>query len=231
MIAEFQSFILICINCVFSVTSTVSQEYMIINDKEEEDGYKNYLLLYNKSISRIKNKNRINIFHNNKKYVTKHNNDDDHHSYSLRINQFSDLSDDELVSHVFPYNMFNNQQEQQQEEEEEFLSSDITSFVHRKLAMLFTSQTPSSINWADPTGNPTHSSVVSPVGNQGMCGACWAFTAVYATEASVRLAGESVSLSVQELVDCDRNNTAGVNLPPRAANNGCSGGNPIRAFR
>ncbi|KAG7198462.1 hypothetical protein KM043_005844 [Ampulex compressa] len=56
--------------------------------------------------------------------------------------------------------------------------------------------------------------VVSPVRSQGSCGACWAFSAVEVAETMYAIKnGSSVSLSVQEMIDCARN-----------SNFGCEGG-------
>ncbi|CAG9128804.1 unnamed protein product [Plutella xylostella] len=56
--------------------------------------------------------------------------------------------------------------------------------------------------------------VVGPVRSQGLCGACWAFSAVGMIEAMNAIAtGKYVQLSVQEAIDC-----AGL------GNSGCSGG-------
>lgn len=78
-----------------------------------------------------------------------------------------------------------------------------------------------SLNWASPN-NRLGASIVPPVRNQGVCGACWAFVAVAAVEASVRLCAHTsmaLPLSAQELIDCDT-----------AFNRGCLGGNPLYAF-
>ena len=77
---------------------------------------------------------------------------------------------------------------------------------------------PTSLNWAT-TNNPFGSSIVSPVRNQGSCGSCWAFVTTFAIESAVTLATKRyISLSEQELIDCD------------STNKGCGGGDSYKAF-
>ncbi|RZB75552.1 Senescence-specific cysteine protease SAG39 [Glycine soja] len=62
---------------------------------------------------------------------------------------------------------------------------------------------------------------VTPVKDQGHCGFCWAFYDVASTEGILALtAGKLISLSEQELVDCDRSQDA--NYPYKGVDGKCN---------
>jgi C1A family cysteine protease len=65
---------------------------------------------------------------------------------------------------------------------------------------------PSAVDWRDK-------GALNPVQNQGVCGSCWAFSAVAAMESAHFLkTGNLVKLSEQQCVDCD------------SSSSGCRGG-------
>eukprot|EP00850_Spirogloea_muscicola_P006743 SM000032S12127 [mRNA] locus=s32:592821:594618:- [translate_table: standard] len=80
---------------------------------------------------------------------------------------------------------------------------------------------PDDFDWRDR-------GAVTPVKNQGMCGSCWAFSAVGAVEGAHYLAtGDLVSLSEQQLVDCDHQCDPEIH---EACDSGCQGGLMNNAF-
>lgn len=74
---------------------------------------------------------------------------------------------------------------------------------------------PTSIDWRTKDA-------VTPIKDQSSCGCCWAFSAVASMEGAVRLStGKLISLSEQQLVDCD----------VKGEDQGCEGGLMDDAFR
>ncbi|MED6170038.1 hypothetical protein PIB30_026890 [Stylosanthes scabra] len=141
---------------------------------------------------------RFRIFSENVNYIEAFNNAGNK-PYKLGINQFADLTNDEFTS---SRNGF---------------KGHLYSSVERTTTFRYENVTdvPASVDWRQK-------GAVTPIKNQGQCGCCWAFSAVAATEGITKLkTGTLISLSEQELVDCDTKGT----------DQGCEGGLMDGAFK
>ncbi|KAK1424799.1 hypothetical protein QVD17_20137 [Tagetes erecta] len=137
---------------------------------------------------------RFKIFKANVEHIEAFNNESGK-SYKLGVNAFIDLTDEEFRASRTGFKVSSNPR--------------TTSFRYENLT-----EVPSSVDWRQK-------GAVTPVKDQGNCGCCWAFAAIAATEGVNQLStGELISLSEQQLVDCDTN-----------LNRGCNGGNKVEAFK
>ncbi|AES66565.1 putative fruit bromelain [Medicago truncatula] len=138
---------------------------------------------------------RFGIFKENVNYIEAFNNVGNK-SYKLGLNHFADLTNHEFIAARNKFNGY-------------LHGSIITTFKYKNV-----SDVPSAVDWRQE-------GAVTPVKNQGQCGCCWAFSAVASTEGIHKLTtGNLVSLSEQELVDCDTN----------GEDQGCEGGLMDDAF-
>ncbi|WCJ32698.1 Cysteine proteinases superfamily protein [Euphorbia peplus] len=131
---------------------------------------------------------RFNIFKQNNQFIESFNKAEGK-SYKLGINQFADLTNEEFTSR----NRFKGH----------MCSEKVGPFRYGNISAF-----PTSMDWRKK-------GAVTPIKDQGQCGSCWAFSTVAAVEGITQLTtGKLISLSEQELVDCD---TKGVDQ-------GCEGG-------
>ncbi|KAE8656428.1 Cysteine proteinase RD21a [Hibiscus syriacus] len=132
---------------------------------------------------------RLKVFEDNYAFVARHN-DMANSSYSVALNAFADLT-----HHEFKASRLG-------------LSASATEFRRPNLREPgLVRDIPASVDWRKK-------GAVTQVKDQGSCGACWSFAATGAMEGVNKIVtGSLVSLSEQELVDCDR-----------AYNTGCEGG-------
>ncbi|XP_071474566.1 cathepsin S isoform X2 [Marmota flaviventris] len=140
------------------------------------------------------------IWEKNLKFVTLHNLEHSMgmHSYDLGMNHLGDMTSEEVVSLMS--------------------SLKIPSKWHRNDTYKSNpkQKLPESFDWREK-------GCVTEVKSQGSCGACWAFSAVGALEAQVKMkTGNLVSLSAQNLVDCSTE---------KYENKGCNGGFMTEAFQ
>jgi len=119
----------------------------------------------------------------------------------LGITQFSDLSPQEFRARYLTLKKGNTSK---------MLRSDKLNEVYIPTNL---EDTPESFDWRDK-------GAVTSIKNQGMCGSCWAFSAVGNIEGQLQIkTGKAVDLSPQQLVDCDRK-----------VDQGCDGGDMNYAF-
>jgi C1A family cysteine protease len=119
-------------------------------------------------------------------------------SWEEGLNQFSDLTFDEFAAQYL---------KSQPDQSVEMVKSDVL------MTSTASTDIPEEFDWRN-TGH-----VVHPVKDQGQCGSCWAFSATGAHESAHAIKeGNSVSLSEQQVVDCDKKD------------NGCGGGWMNQAF-
>ncbi|KAL0426828.1 UNVERIFIED_CONTAM: Senescence-specific cysteine protease SAG39 [Sesamum latifolium] len=109
--------------------------------------------------------------------------------YRLAINKYADLTNEEFVASRNGYKMGSYMK-----------SSKVSSFRYANVSAV-----PASMDWRQK-------GAVTGVKDQGQCGCCWAFSAIAATEGINQLTtGKLISLSEQELVDCDTSEDEGCN--------------------
>ncbi|PPS17593.1 hypothetical protein GOBAR_AA02983 [Gossypium barbadense] len=140
---------------------------------------------------------RFNVFKENLKHIHQVNQMDK--PYKLKLNKYADMTNHEFMStrssKVSHYRMLHGPRQ-------------MTDFRHDK-----TDNLPPSIDWWTK-------GAVTGIKDQGKCGSCWAFSTVVAVEGINKIkTGELVTLSEQELVDCDKENQ------------GCEGGLMEQAFQ
>ncbi|KAL8228089.1 hypothetical protein R6Q57_015673 [Mikania cordata] len=138
---------------------------------------------------------RFKVFKANVEHIEAFNSKGDK-PYKLGVNAFTDLTNEEFRASRNGFKVESHSRN--------------TRFRYGNLT-----EVPSSMDWREK-------GAVTPVKDQGQCGCCWAFSAVAATEGVNKLStGKLISLSEQELVDCD---TSG-------EDQGCNGGFMDQAFK
>ncbi|KAG8510621.1 Cathepsin L1, partial [Galemys pyrenaicus] len=141
---------------------------------------------------------RRSVWEKNMKIVDLHNQEfkEGKHNFTMAMNAFGDMTNEEFRKLV---KCFQNQRHKKGEMFQESVSAKI----------------PSSVDWREK-------GYVTPVKNQGTCGACWAFSATGSLEGQMfHKTGKLVALSEQNLVDCSG----------KQGNKGCSGGLMDLAFQ
>ncbi|KAK2984204.1 hypothetical protein RJ640_017317 [Escallonia rubra] len=129
----------------------------------------------------IEKEMRFSIFKDNVEFIESFNSVGNR-PYRLSINEFADQTNEEFQASRNGYKMPLGPK-----------SSKTISFRYENVTAV-----PSSMDWRKK-------GAVTPVKDQGQCGSCWAFSTIAATEGINQLTtGKLISLSEQELVDCDK---------------------------
>ncbi|CAD8077498.1 unnamed protein product [Paramecium primaurelia] len=153
-------------------------------NQEENDGhieFQSWKKEYGKSYTGQQEVFRFFNFKINLNKVNKHNSDKNK-TYTMRMNQFSDISEEEFSLLYLTH----------------YISDE---FIEQKQ---ITDEQESSIKKNDKTKTSVDWRKITQVKDQGQCAGCWAFGAVGAAEAWFYVKNNtSVVLSEQQLIDCD----------------------------
>ncbi|XP_009774957.1 vignain-like [Nicotiana tabacum] len=134
---------------------------------------------------------RFNVFKANVHYVHDFNKKDK--PYKLKLNKFADMTNHEFRSHYAGSKVKHYRALQG-------TPSGNGSFMYANV-----NNVPPSVDWRKK-------GAVTPVKDQGQCGSCWAFSTVVAVEGINQIkTNKLISLSEQELVDCDTRQNQGCN--------------------
>ena len=168
-------------------------------DEEVKAVYESWLVKHGKVYNAIGEKEkRFEIFQDNLKFIDEHN--AENRPYKVGLNKFADLTNEEYRS-MFVGGRLGRKPRVSRPKSDRY-------------AYRGGEELPEKIDWREK------GAVVS-VKDQGQCGSCWAFSTVAAVEGVNQIAtGELISLSEQELVECDK-----------SYNQGCNGGLMDYAFQ
>ncbi|CAH1987825.1 unnamed protein product [Acanthoscelides obtectus] len=167
--------------------------------------WKNFKIRHGKAYtSSVEDRRRFSVFHENLKKILDHNErfNKGEVTYAMKVTKFTDMTEKELKDFLMnSYGGGMRSSDYSQDAAHES-TDDQPSSVHIK-------ELPKTIDWRNQ-------GAVTKVKDQGMCGSCWAFSAVGALEGQhYKSNGTLLDLSAQDLVDC-ADGTYG--------NMGCKGG-------
>ncbi|KAI3895502.1 hypothetical protein MKW92_010178 [Papaver armeniacum] len=173
----FMAFFIIFASWVSKATSG----RVLLSSLTMADRHEQWMAQYGKVYTNLAEKEkRLNIFKANVEFIESFSRAGNK-PYKLSVNEFADLTSEEFRSSRNGYKKLSPSSQ-----------SESTSFKYENITAV-----PSVMDWRKK-------GAVTPIKDQGQCGCCWAFSAVAAMEGITQLTtGTSISLSEQELVDCD----------------------------
>jgi C1A family cysteine protease len=178
-----------------------------------EDQFDYFVSKYKKSYNSIEEYDlRFEIFTENYEFIQEHNKKAELYGFSVGMNKFADLSDEEFADiYLSEIDVPETYEDDQSENPfNSFMKESATEKAIRDL------QIPDSIDWR-------LLGAVTRVKDQGQCGACWAFSAIAAIEGiNYKINKVKDTLSEEQLLDCARD---------QYKCNGCDGGYPHGAFQ
>jgi len=144
--------------------------------------------------------------------IQQHNNRKPEPSFTLGHNAYSDMTEEEFAT-FFKLGEFSSVATKEKAETKLVKDETAAAEQRRLLDDQAHLELPDYVNWLEL-------GAVTPIKNQGACGACWAFSTTGALEGAKFIkTGELVGLSEQNLLDCDHTDL------------GCSGGLMDNAFK
>jgi cathepsin L len=144
---------------------------------------------------------RFSIFKDSLRFVDEHNSNQNK-TFTVGLNKFADLTNEEYRALYLGTKSDSHRRVMKAKRS-----------VSNRYAVRAGETLPNSVDWRDL-------GAVGAVKDQGSCGSCWAFSTIAAVEGINKIVtGELITLSEQELVDCDT-----------AYNAGCNGGLMDYAF-
>jgi len=159
-----------------SINLMGNQAGRILSDSEYNYHWGRWSDQYNKNYTHLEHDQRKEIFKHNLDYILLHNMYSNS-SYTLKLNQFADLTRSEWNKQYTGY------------QHRERASNETVKYLRK-------SWLSSGVDWR-------RKGAVTPVKNQGQCGSCWSFSATGSMEGAHYISTNSlVSLSEQQLVDC-----------------------------